>query len=40
MSEQANVRTAARRLAEQGYDIIEMVRRALISPAQEPKGRR
>ena len=39
MSEQANVRTAARRLAEQGYDIIEMVRRALIA-AQEPKGRR
>ena len=29
----------ARRLAEQGYDIIEMARRALIA-AQKPKGRR
>ena len=30
----------ARRLAEQGYDIMEMARRALIAAQEKPKGRR
>ena len=30
----------ARRLAEQGYDIMKMARRALIAAQEKPKGRR